>query len=102
MPLSAIRVALLIDHGEGDNPQQIRDTYNLSSHQVKVALDYIEEHRDILEPQLQEILIKKAENEKYHRAIAEERRKQRPVDNSPRGQKLRALIEESRRKRGAL
>ncbi|MEM7132870.1 MAG: DUF433 domain-containing protein [Chloroflexota bacterium] len=99
--ISASRVSVydvMIDHDDGDSPQQIGDTYNLSPHQVEVALDYIEEHRDILAPQLKEILIKKAENEKYHRAIAEERRKQIPIDHSPRGRKLRALIEESRQK----
>lgn len=89
-------------YDDGDSVREICTTFNLNDSQVQVAIDYIEEHREKLEPELKEILSKKAENERYHRAIEAERRKQIPIDNSPRKRKLRALLEESRRRRGAL
>lgn len=84
----------------GDNIYTISSTYNISPLQVKAAIDYIEKHRAQLEPELKEILIKKAERERYHRALASEIRKQRPpLPMTPRRQALHALLEKSRRSR---
>lgn len=85
-------------YDEGYSPAEIRDIYNLSPHQVKVALAYIAEHRAQLEPELKEILIKKAERERYYRALAAERERQRPLPMTPQRAALQKLIEESRRR----
>jgi uncharacterized protein (DUF433 family) len=85
-------------YDEGYTPSEISNIYNLSPFQVKVALAYIAEHRAQLEPELQEILIKKAERERYYRALAAEREKQRPLPMTPQRAALQALIEESRRR----
>lgn len=83
-------------YDQGVHPADIPKIYNLSPHQVKVALEYIEAHREQLEPELKEILIKKAEREKYHRALIAEVEKQRPVKMTPERAKLQALIKERR------
>ncbi|MEZ4733426.1 MAG: DUF433 domain-containing protein [Caldilineaceae bacterium] len=85
-------------YDEGYSPAEIRDIYNLSPHQVKVALAYIAAHRAQLEPELKEILIKKAERERYYRALEAEIRKQRPVEMTPKRLALQKLIDESRRR----
>jgi uncharacterized protein (DUF433 family) len=88
-------------HDEGDNIYTISSTYNISPLHVKAAIEYIERHRSQLEPELKEILIKKAERERYHRALASEIRKQRPpLPMTPRRKALYALLEKSRRSRG--
>ncbi|MCB0080372.1 MAG: hypothetical protein KDE47_05560 [Caldilineaceae bacterium] len=87
---------------EGYNPSQIGAIYNLSPYQVEVALDYIKEHRARLEPELQEIKVRLAERERYYRALAAERERQIPSIMTPERQALKALIEKSRRERGAL
>ncbi|MCE7986247.1 MAG: DUF433 domain-containing protein [Caldilinea sp. CFX5] len=85
-------------YDEGYTPSEISNIYNLSPFQVKVALAYIDEHRAQLEPELKEILIKKAERERYYRALAAEREKQRSLPMTPQRAALQALIEESRRR----
>jgi uncharacterized protein (DUF433 family) len=89
-------------HDEGYSLREIRDTYNLSFYQVEVALAYIEQHRATLEPKLKEIQIKLAEREKYYRALAAERERTIPSIMTPARQTLKALIEKSRRERGAI
>ena len=86
-------------YDEGYPPHEINKIYNLSPHQVSVALAYIEQHRVQLEPKLKEILIKKAERERYYRALAAEIEKQRPMPMTPQRIALNKLIEESRRRR---
>ena len=56
--------------------------YNLQSLQVQVALEYIDEHRERLEAELPALLEKKAERERYYRALAAEREK-RPIKRTP-------------------
>lgn len=84
-------------YDEGYTPSEISNIYNLSPFQVKVALAYIAEHRAQLEPELKEILIKKAERERYYRALEAEIRRQRPVELTPQRIALNKLLEESRR-----
>ena len=66
---------VLLSQQEGDDFFAICVIHNLKPLQVQVALEYIEEHRAQLEAELPELLAKKAENERYHRAIAAEREK---------------------------
>ncbi len=87
---------------EGYNPSQIGDLYNLSPYQVEVALAYIQAHRTRLEPELKRIKIQLAERERYYRALAAERERQIPSVMTPERQALKALIEKSRRERGAI
>lgn len=89
-------------YDEGYNPLEIGDICNLSPHQVDVALDYIQQHRATLEPELKEIQRKLAEREKYYRALAAQREREIPSEMTPERKALKALIEESRRKRGAI
>lgn len=67
--------AILLSQQEGDDFYAICVIHNLKPLQVQVALEYIEEHRAQLEAELPAVLAKKAENERYHRAIAAEREK---------------------------
>lgn len=87
-------------YDEGFPSWEINKIYNLSPHQVKVALAYIEEHRPQLESELEEILIHKAERERYYRELEAEIRKKRPVEMTPRRAALHKLIEESRQRWG--
>lgn len=89
-------------YNEGYNPSEIGSFYNLSPHQVDVALAYIYENRARLEPELRELLVKKAENEAYHRALVAEREKQFVREMTPERIKFNELLERSRRSRGAL
>jgi len=89
-------------YAEGYNPSQIGAIYNLSPYQVEVALDYIKEHRARLEPELQEIKLRLAERERYYRALAAEREREIPSIMTPERQALKALLEKSRRERGAI
>lgn len=60
---------ILLDQDEGDSLHDICTTYGLEPPQVQVAFEYIEENREKLEGALPEILAKKAEKERYYRAI---------------------------------
>ena len=66
---------VLISQQEGEDFNALCVIHNLRPLQVMVALEYIEEHRAQLEAELPELLAKKAEHERYHRAIAAEREK---------------------------
>ncbi len=66
---------VLLTQNEGEDFDSICVIHNLRPLQVRVALEYIKEHRAALEAELPELLAKKAENERYHRAIAAEREK---------------------------
>lgn len=83
-------------YNEGYNPSQIGDIYNLSPYQVDVALAYIRENRAWLEPELQRLLVKKAENEAYHRALVAEREKQFVREMTPERIKFNELLARSR------
>lgn len=86
----------------GHSIYEIYQIYNLSSSQIEAALAYIEQHRERLEPELEAIKIKMAEREKYYRALAAEREQKIPSEMTPRRVQLKALLEKSRRERGAL
>lgn len=94
------------DHDDGSPPSEIRETYNLSSYQVKVALQYIEAHRERLEPELKQALAFTAERERYYREFEAAHTKWRmetnPPEMTPRRAALKALIEESRRTWGEI
>ncbi len=66
---------VLITLNEGEDFDSICVIHNLKIVQTQAALEYIEVHREQLEAELPELLAKKAENERYHRAIAAEREK---------------------------
>jgi uncharacterized protein (DUF433 family) len=84
---------------EGYNPSEIGDIYNLSPHQVDVALAYVTQHRATLEPKLKEILRKAAEREQYHRTLVAEREQQFAREITPERIKFNKLLERSRRNR---
>lgn len=65
-----------------------------------MALDYIAQHRAVLEPQLQKILKIAADREAYYRARTAEIEKSRPIQMTPQRVALQALIDENRRARG--
>ena len=91
---------ILEAYDEGFPAWEINKIYNLSPHQVKVALAYIEEHRAQLEPELQEILVHKAERERYYRALEAELKKQRPLEMTPQRVALRKSIAEAKKRWG--
>lgn len=66
---------VLLTQIEGEDFYAICVIHNLRPLQAQVALEYIDLHRDQLEANLPKLLAKKAENERYHRAIAAEREK---------------------------
>lgn len=66
---------VLLSLKEGEGFYALCMIHNLKPAQVHATLDYIEAHRAQLEAKLPELLAKKAENERYHRTIAEEREK---------------------------
>lgn len=66
---------ILLSQQEGEDFNALCVIHNLKPLQVQVALEYIEENRDQLAAELPDLLAKKAENERYHRAIAAEREK---------------------------
>ena len=70
---------ILLSQQEGDDFFALCVIHNLKPLQVQVALEYIEENREKLEAALPALLAKKAENERYHRAIAAEREKLIPT-----------------------
>jgi len=93
--ISASRTSVydvLLSEQEGDDFFAICVIHNLKPLQVQVALEYIEEHRAQLEAELPELLAQKAENERYHRAIAAERAKI-PVEMTPKRKAFYALRE---------
>jgi len=93
-------------YDDGSLPYEIPQIYNLSPHQVKVALQYIEAHREILEPKLKKILARKVERERngraYQAAYIKWRREITPLEMTPKREALRALLEERRRARSEI
>jgi len=89
-------------YDEGYNLYEISRIYNLTPLQAETALGYIAKNRQTLEPELKRLLIKKAERQRYYRAIEAEVRKkiaQRPM--TPERAKFYAKREELRRRRAA-
>lgn len=87
---------VLLSLNEGEGFYALCVIHNLKPVQVQVALEYIEEHRTALEAELPALLAKKAENERYHRAIAAERAKI-PVEMTPKRKAFYELLEKNRR-----
>lgn len=87
-------------YDEGFPEWEINKIYNLSPHQIKVALAYVAEYRAQLEEELKEILLHKAERERYYRALEAEIRQQRSVELTPRRVALKKLIQDSRERWG--
>ncbi|MGB0387115.1 MAG: DUF433 domain-containing protein [Ardenticatenaceae bacterium] len=76
--------------------------YNLVPLQLQAALEYISRHRETLEPELKELLKKKAERERYYRAQEAERRQRiAQLPMTPQRAAFQAKLEESRRRRAA-
>jgi len=87
-------------YDEGFSFYDICRTYNLKPLQMEAALSYIQEHRQTLETKLAEILIKKAEYERYHRAIeAEAWKRIAQLPMTPERAKFYAKREELRHRR---
>lgn len=82
---------VLLSLQEGDDFYAICVIHNLKPVQVQAALEYIAEHRAELEAELPALLAQKAENERYHRAIAAEREKL--IAQLPMTPKRKALYE---------
>ena len=72
--------------------------FDLTPLQVMITQEYIEQHRKQLEPELKDILKKKAELQRHYEAIAAERQK-RPVKMTPKRAAFYALREKNRRLR---
>ncbi|MFZ4664709.1 MAG: hypothetical protein ACOYNY_47395 [Caldilineaceae bacterium] len=82
---------VLLSLKEGEGFYALCMIHNLKPAQVHATLDYIALHREQLEAELPELLAKKAENERYHRAIAAEREKL--IAQLPMSPKRKALEE---------
>lgn len=86
-------------YDEGFSFYDICRTYNLKPLQMEAALEYITKHRQTLEAELVEILRKKAEYERYHRAIqAEVEKKIAQLPMTPERARFYAKREENRRR----
>lgn len=59
-------------HNDGSGLYEICRIYNLTPLQVETALAYIDQHRERLEEELAEILVIRAERERYYRKVQEE------------------------------
>ncbi len=87
-------------YDEGDSIYTISSTLNISPLHVQKAIEYIETHREQLEPELKEILQKKAERERYYRALEQKIEAQKPpLPMTPQREALYALLDKSRRQR---
>lgn len=73
--------------------------YELRPIQVQIALDYIAENHLVLETELREIVVKKAEQRAKYEAMAAEWAKT-PVEMTPQRQAFYALREKNRLQRG--
>ncbi|MEM7537517.1 MAG: hypothetical protein AAF639_35430 [Chloroflexota bacterium] len=94
---------VMLTRDEGEDIFFICVNYNLEYMQAKIALDYIEEHREQLEADLKEILPKKAERERHYREIQKAIRQQiAQMPMTPKRATFNALLEKSRRARGEL
>ncbi len=68
-------------YDEGMTPYDICWIFNLRPLQYEAAVEYINKHRERLEPELKELLIQKAERERHHRQVAAEIQKK--IDQEP-------------------
>lgn len=59
-------------HDSGDSIYQICMTFNLSPLQVRVAFEYIIQHRDQLAPRLAKAIRLREEQEQYYQTVAAE------------------------------
>ena len=92
---------VMLAHDEGQDLFHICVNYNLKPVQVQITLEYIEEHRAQLAEDLKEILPKKAERERYYRALeAEIREKINQLPMTPERAAFYALREKNRKLRG--
>lgn len=86
----------------GQTLYEISMNRNLSPMQVQVAFEYIEQHRERLQAELEEILKVAAERKRYYDAIAEEiRQKIAQLPITPQRAKLQELIAQNRARREA-
>lgn len=84
----------------GQTLYEISMNRNLSPMQVQVAFEYIEQHRERLQAELEEILKVAAERKRYYDAIAEEiRQKIAQLPMTPQRAKLQELIAQNRARR---
>ncbi len=84
----------------GDTLYEISMERNLSPMQVQVAFDYIEQHRERLQAELDEILKIAAERKRHYDAIAEEmKQKIAQLPMTPERAKLQELIAKNRTRR---
>ena len=81
---------------------EISEIFNLTPLQVETAFNYIEQHRERLQPELDEILKIAAERRRYYDGIYKEI--QRKIDQqplTPERAKLKAIIAQNRARREA-
>ncbi len=84
---------------EGQTLYEISMNRNLSPMQVEVAFEYIAQHRERLQVELDEILRIAAERKRYYDAIAEEmKQKIARLPMTPERAKLKELIAQNRAK----
>lgn len=88
---------ILLSQQEGEDFYAICVIHNLKPLQTEIALSYIEAHREQLEDELPGLLAKKAEYERYYRAIAAERKKI-PVKMTPLRKAFYELQEKNRKR----
>ncbi|MEM7534813.1 MAG: DUF433 domain-containing protein [Chloroflexota bacterium] len=89
---------VMLIYDKGHDKHYISSNYNLTLEQVQCALDYIDTNRVQLEADLEEILPKMAESERYYQAIYAVRRQQiakQPM--TPKRAAFYALREKNRR-----
>ncbi|MFN8494118.1 MAG: hypothetical protein U0350_41350 [Caldilineaceae bacterium] len=89
---------VLLSLNEGEDFNALCVIHNLKPVQVLATLEYIEQHRAQLEAELPELLAKKAERERYYRALAAEREKliaQLPM--TPKRKAFYELVEKNRK-----
>jgi uncharacterized protein (DUF433 family) len=84
----------------GETVYEISINRNLSPMQVQVTFDYIEQHREQLQAELEEILRNAAERKRHYDAVAEEaKQKIAKLPSTPERAKLQELIAQNRTRR---
>jgi uncharacterized protein (DUF433 family) len=84
----------------GETVYEIGINRNLSPMQVQVTFDYIEQHREQLQAELEEILRNAAERKRHYDAVAEEaKQKIAKLPSTPERAKLQELIAQNRTRR---
>ena len=91
---------VLEEQNYGVSLYEISMNRNLTPMQVQVAFDYIEQHRERLQAELDEILVIAAERKRHYDAVAEERRQEiAKLPMTPQRAKLHELIAKNRAQR---